>query len=492
MRWIPIALACTVLVGISRYAAAQPTATPPVVVLPGILGSKLCARETGEVIWGNRWSLAKVSELALPVKYDPRTLPHVACGVIEAVNVLGPFQIHQYDDLFATLKGMGYEVDRNLFVFPYDWRLSNRDSARQFAEFMQQKVPTGKVDIVAHSMGGIVAKLWMAEHKGANRVATLVTMGTPYMGSADTFKTLDQGMGFWQNLMARGITNIRETALTWPSMYELMPSYGRCCGFRSNTSPQLDYFDPFASGHWNKFGWVPTSFKSSERQEWLKQTLSTAKAITRVEVPMGPNVVPIVNSLIPTAWRVEFDASDGRVLEYIDQPGDGTVYQNSAANNQLPNARPALTRHSKIFADDASRQVLRWVLTRGPEPTKGVLPIIQANLRTASGALVPISAASAEIVPPVLDPGGSGIFIVELRGSKELVSADLSNVSAFREGLPNPLVRTSVDVLKTAVDSAVVRLTYSLTAPQEPGAFSVTVNLPAVAELPDVGVVVPK
>jgi pimeloyl-ACP methyl ester carboxylesterase len=479
------------LLGVTAAARAQPNDRLPVVVIPGTLGSKLCARDTGEVIWGNRWSYSRLPELALPVTYDPKSLSHVACGLIETVNILGPLQVHQYDDLLATIKGMGYEQNRDLFVFAYDWRLSNRELARQFAEFVKQRIPAGKVDIVAHSMGGIVAKLWMAEHGGATRVSTLVTMGTPYLGSADTFKTLDEGLGFWKNLLARGIANIRETALTWPSLYELMPSYQRCCGFRSSTSANLAYFDPFLSGVWTKFGWLPETFKGSDRQQWLKQTLSTAKEIANVEVPPGPSVVPIVNGLIPTAWRIEFDATDGRVLKYIDQPGDGTVYQNSAANNQLPNARPALTRHSTIFADDASRQVLRWVLTRGPEPTKGVLPEIRATLRTATGSLVPVSAASAEIVPAALDPGQNGQFVVELHGSQELATADLSNVAAFREGLSKPLQIARKDVSKST-DSAVVRLVFALSAPSEAGAFSVTVNLPGIADLPDVGLVVPK
>jgi triacylglycerol esterase/lipase EstA (alpha/beta hydrolase family) len=134
-----------------------------------------------------------VAELALPEQYDSQKLPHVSCGLIDAVNLLGPFKIHQYDDLLKTLSDLGYQKDRNLFLFDYDWRLSNRESAQKLNDFVNQKIPSGKLDLVTHSMGGIVAKLWIADHSAAARVSTLVTLGTPHRGSASTFKILDEG-----------------------------------------------------------------------------------------------------------------------------------------------------------------------------------------------------------------------------------------------------------------------------------------------------------
>jgi pimeloyl-ACP methyl ester carboxylesterase len=474
-------------------ASAQVTPERPVVIIPGILGSKLCERASGKTVWGNVWSYTNFTELALPTQYDVDQLPHVSCGLIEAVNLLGPFKVHQYDDLLKTLSELGYRKDKSLFVFDYDWRLSNRESARQLHEFVTKNIPSGSLDLITHSMGGIVAKLWMAEYHGAPRVSTLVTLGTPHRGSASTFKTLDEGLGFWQNLAAHGVNGIRETAMTFPSLYELLPSYQRCCAFKSNTSKQDDYFDPFDSRIWKRFSWVPPSFASDQRQAWLQRTLADAKAVADTNIPQGPRVVMIVTGLIPTAWRVTFDPRDGRVLKYVDQAGDGTVNQWSAANDQLVDARPALTIHATIFADDASRQVLGWVLTRGKEPTKGVLTNIRANLRTKAGIFIPVMSAAVEIDPQVLEPRQRGRFIVELEGEQDLVAADLSNVAAFVEGVP-PLALAAP---QREVDSApsgrpLVRLVFPFEAPATPGSFAVTVNLPSVADLSDVGLVVPR
>jgi hypothetical protein len=464
----------------------------PVIVIPGLLGSKLCERTSGKLVWGTKWSLSNFSELALPFNYDPNNLPHVPCGLIEAVNILGPWQIHQYDDLVKTLEGLGYQNGKNLFLFDYDWRLTSRQSARRLDDFIQKYVPSGKVDVVAHSMGGLIAKIWLAELGGNQRISWLVTLGTPFLGSAATFKTLDEGWGFWKNLAAHGLGTVRETAMTFPSLYELLPAYGRCCGFPSS-GPQPTFFDPFALASWQRFKWAPQRFTSADGQAWLGQTLADAKAIARLEIPSGTHVISIVTSLIPTAWRVLFDPEDGHVLDYIPLPGDGTVYQNSAANNRLRDARPSLTNHQTIFADDASRQVLRWALIGGAEPTKGVLADIQARLRSKTGDFVDISAVSAELKPNVLAPGSQGDFVVELHGLKELTGADLTNIQAFRDTTPSVVLDPPTrEVEQDAAGNVVVRLLFRFNAPAEPGSFSANVYLPGVTILSDTGVVVPQ
>ena len=49
-------------------------------------------------------------------------------------------------------------------------------------EELRAATGAGKVAIVAHSMGGLVARAWMRRH-GAGRVARLVTLGTPHFGT---------------------------------------------------------------------------------------------------------------------------------------------------------------------------------------------------------------------------------------------------------------------------------------------------------------------
>lgn len=56
--------------------------------------------------------------------------------------------------------------------------------ARQVEQILDVNgIPDGQVDIVAHSMGGIIARLAMLDVSIVGRVRTLVTLGTPHQGT---------------------------------------------------------------------------------------------------------------------------------------------------------------------------------------------------------------------------------------------------------------------------------------------------------------------
>lgn len=84
--------------------------------------------------------------------------------------------------------------------FPNGGRLT--DLGRGLADFIDQVIAVNglgadaQVDLVTHSMGGLVARLAVEELGAASRVATVVTLGTPHRGThaarfAGTDHTLD-------------------------------------------------------------------------------------------------------------------------------------------------------------------------------------------------------------------------------------------------------------------------------------------------------------
>ena len=97
---------------------------------------------------------------------------------------------HTYDDLIATLEANGYEKGKDLFTLPYDWRESNILTALKLRNKINEVQTTcncDKVDLVAHSMGGLVARQYIQSDKYENDVDQLIFLGTPHLGSPDSY-----------------------------------------------------------------------------------------------------------------------------------------------------------------------------------------------------------------------------------------------------------------------------------------------------------------
>src|SRR4030095_15259362 len=87
-------------------------------------------------------------------------------------------------------------------------------------------------DIVAHSMGGLVAIILAHEQPAGANLVILVTLGTPFFGSVNAFETSLDGFSGVKDFMA-GIgasrSEIRSVMLSFESGYELLPAYTNCC-----------------------------------------------------------------------------------------------------------------------------------------------------------------------------------------------------------------------------------------------------------------------
>ena len=179
----------------------QPSLTP-VIIIPGILGS---AQHNGE------WLI------------DPIT--------------------HTYDNLIDTLAVNGYEKEKNLFTFPYDWHLSNRTTAtllKQKIDEVKSICECDKIDIVAHSMGGLVARQYIQSSAYDHDIRKLVFLGTPQLGSPKSYLMWEGGetetdfkSKVLRNILKvearkRGYTSLfdYERQFPIPSVQELLPVYG--------------------------------------------------------------------------------------------------------------------------------------------------------------------------------------------------------------------------------------------------------------------------
>ena len=111
------------------------------------------------------------------------------------VWVIDPI-FHTYDDLIETLKANGYAEGANLFTMPYDWRQSNVLTAVQLEnkiDEVQQICQCDKVDLVAHSMGGLVARQYIQSDRYENDVDQLIFLGTPHLGAPKAYLMWEGG-----------------------------------------------------------------------------------------------------------------------------------------------------------------------------------------------------------------------------------------------------------------------------------------------------------
>jgi pimeloyl-ACP methyl ester carboxylesterase len=110
--------------------------------------------------------------------------------------VLDPL-LGTYNSLESTLVANGYVKGQTLFDFPYDWEHTNiLVIAHQLANQIQQiKVicDCSKINLVAHSMGGLVARQYIESDLYQNDVDQLIFLGTPHLGAPAAYFAWEGG-----------------------------------------------------------------------------------------------------------------------------------------------------------------------------------------------------------------------------------------------------------------------------------------------------------
>ena len=153
---------------LARDASTSPVrGGPRVLILPGIMGSTLAKKGPlgiEDILWINpvEIALGKLTSL----KLNGAASPYHAAGAI----------LFAYLKLKLRLRINGFDAD----FFPYDWRRSLEDLGADLANKIQQE-PASQVSLVAHSMGGLVAR--MALPQAGEKVTRLIMLGTPNYGS---------------------------------------------------------------------------------------------------------------------------------------------------------------------------------------------------------------------------------------------------------------------------------------------------------------------
>ncbi|GKX67697.1 lipase/acyltransferase domain-containing protein [Inconstantimicrobium mannanitabidum] len=194
-----------------------------IIIIPGILGSNLNYGKCP--IWPPTEMEFFVKGLVVAI----RNLSDIATDKITTDSIDKGTYNELYE--FITEAGSDLKVDR----FPYDWRKNNFD-ANTMEELMELIVDTSadEVILVAHSMGGILSKLFLLLNKDneyIKKVKKLITIGTPWKGSPKAYIKLKYGIG------AVHMPHVfKSTIPKLPSVYQLLPNkcYTENKGFIAN------------------------------------------------------------------------------------------------------------------------------------------------------------------------------------------------------------------------------------------------------------------
>jgi pimeloyl-ACP methyl ester carboxylesterase len=462
----------------------------PLVLIPGVMGSNLCDGNK-KIIWGDNssYTLSRLAALRLPFDRSKRDPGIHSCGLIESVNIVPFFwESNVYKDLLKKIQTFGYDdKDKNNFVkFHYDWRLSNFENADRLKEVIEKHFDgrPGKVDIVAHSMGGIIARIYVQALGGESRVHNLIMLGTPHLGSASIFDRLHNGFQNWPSAWSGGLPEIQKTILSFPSTYQLLPTYQECCAFGDSARPagnDTTYVDILVPETWARFGWLPDEFKRGAGVEFLKGELAEArrlKALLAAPILRDPagysRLRFIANGFLSTWSRVFFDPDNGAITGNIKNRGDGTVLLWSATNGFPSQVQISLKEHALVFAGDAADLILRVVLSdERLHSAKQAAP--SQRLFDAKRKPIEVTQAALSLEPRFVAPAGAVTLTLSLRIENPPRDIDLSNLVAQLSQDDSLIESKQPQEVAAAPEGLTLR--YQFSAPAQLGPYSIRLQL---------------
>lgn len=402
---------------LAGVAAAQgPELRPPrpLIFVPGLMGSRLCrdnpaGREAPQVVWGTIGALRDFPNIRLPREsgISDGVRP---CGLLREIVVLGGLKQHYYGPVIQHLESIGYREGRDLFAFDYDWRRSAFDNARALDFFVRAKVGDRPVDILAHSMGGIVARIYTVEY-GVGQVVRLFSAGAPFLGAAKVFQTIERGWGPLNAAMG-GLAGFRRTMLSFPSIFEVMARYEGCC------ENGTEAFQVSSAEAWAALGWEgidPAAMPD------LADTFGRVRKISGLvarPLPAGIEDVLLIGVDQRTTRRVIFERSGATASLKVQTSwaGDGTVLRDSAVLPRTATYPTSFAIHERILLDPQMQDFLKIGLTRGVAAAIESVPVRpRGAVAGVSGEIAELVGIVVETAEPAYATGDKGVARVHVR-----------------------------------------------------------------------------
>ena len=366
--------------------------TAPIIIIPGLMGTTL-VDASGAEVWPK-----SVSNLAFSTFED---LAESGNDAIRPGRLLdGLIGVDFYGNLLKTLKTAGHYEEgrlnspvvnknkRRYYLFLYDWRKSNFDSVNQLHTLIERiragyKDPALKVDIIAHSNGGSIARYYLqygpqtAKNRtnpvpwaeGDLRIRRIAMLGTPNLGSAISVSRLYKGFRIGLRTVPPHIM------VNFATPFEALPSPAHNVFIDVNGTPSpLAIYDPAL---WQRNKWSIYSDESRKlvreqapeperRQaqlnqrftENLKQAFEFQSALSKPIIQTKTQIALFGGDCDLTPSRAVVNRKDGRLTLAFDESEIANKSKNvdykyllSAPGDGLVTRESQLARASTAYLD---------------------------------------------------------------------------------------------------------------------------------------------
>jgi pimeloyl-ACP methyl ester carboxylesterase len=347
----------------------------PVFILPGIMGSRLAIKRAGtlNLYWLHPAAIAQghLMQLALPGSQTMRPIGVMLPGYLKMKLML---EIAGFKPIF----------------YPFDWRVDLERNARVLMRAVEKCAR--KAMIVAHSMGGLVARAALRYDK-QRRISRLVQLGAPNEGSFAPVQALRAVYPTVRKIAALDRLHsaeelARKVFLTLPGLYQLLPS--------SRHSSELDFFD---AANWPRdLGPDPRLLDQARK---VRARLPDSDRRCHVIAGAAQDTV-VCAALVDGQFSYDIEpAGDGTVPLSRAHWNDALTWYAAENHGALPTNNKVLSALIDLLRDNETAHLSS---TQSDTPARAVRRISDANLRQHAVNKVEWDALSPESRRRILEP----------------------------------------------------------------------------------------
>ena len=420
----------------------------PVVFVPGVTGVELRELGSGKILWGKGSNLIFPRDhgygIARAIEVGPSRSRVVAGDVIRRLRLAGVVRKPVYQPLVELLEARGYRTGElanprpgdTLFLYGYDWRQSNVESAHQLLELLERvRVSRGEerlpVILVCQSNGAHLCRYLTRygntslEEAAAGRgampstldIQKVVLMGASNGGSLRILRELNRGRKYVPWLGRRWAP---EAFFGYESLYQDLPAYTEDLFVDVEGGPVgVDLYDVAS---WMKYQWSvfapsvesrlaqnrhPDLFgDASAREAFLERALRNAELMQKVLREDSGGTAADRYYLIQN----DFNATPARAALVEKQGGWSTYFLGDEALDRFPQLAGRLEAAGDGHATLKSQ---RWL----SETERRLLSPEVMNVQGSHFEMIHNPEAQRYLVEILADQGPGGLA-PEVEGSK--------------------------------------------------------------------------